>query len=208
MTDAIHLSTDQLVRFLDGEQPPSDGVAARSHLAVCAACRERRDQLAQLTVSIEAAVASAPANGPAKTRNLLETALRFEDARTGRKPVRKTNRYLGWSMVAAATIALGLLLSPMLRQATQKNRAQQPVSQATSIDVNGEDFVALPYSNPDLPMTTPRIVEMRIPVSSLESAGIMTEPLMNRGVPDQTVRANVLLGLDGQPLGIHILSND
>jgi hypothetical protein len=44
-----------------------------------------------------------------------------------------------------------------------------------------------------------------VPVSTLASAGIFVEPVAS-GLTDHTVLANVLLGIDGQPMGIHVLS--
>ncbi len=48
---------------------------------------------------------------------------------------------------------------------------------------------------------------MEVPISSLASAGIVLEPGVN-GSTDRTVAANVLLGIDGQPLGLHVLSTE
>jgi hypothetical protein len=50
---------------------------------------------------------------------------------------------------------------------------------------------------------------MQVPVSSLADAGIYVEPVGSRmTAPDHAVLANVLLGLDGQPLGVHVLTSD
>jgi len=65
----------------------------------------------------------------------------------------------------------------------------------------------LPYSNPDLPASAPRIVQMQVPVSSLANIGISMEPAVNEILnQDRTVLADVLLGADGQPLGVHVVS--
>jgi hypothetical protein len=56
-------------------------------------------------------------------------------------------------------------------------------------------------------MSAPHIVEMQVPVASLASAGLFFEPVSNEaGAPERSVLADVLVGLDGQPLGVHVLS--
>jgi hypothetical protein len=72
--------------------------------------------------------------------------------------------------------------------------------------VDGESFIPLPYSNPDLPIAAHRIVQMQVPVSSLADAGVHFEAISSEvSSGDESVLADVLLGIDGQPLGIHVL---
>ena len=53
------------------------------------------------------------------------------------------------------------------------------------------------------------MVQMQVPISSLADAGVFVEPTANRmTVPDRAVLADVLLGMDGQPIGVHVLSAD
>ena len=74
--------------------------------------------------------------------------------------------------------------------------------------MDGEKFWALPYSNPDLPVTA-RVIQMEVPVASLADAGIVVEPVLSRtSEPDRAVLADILLGLDGQPVGVHVVSVD
>jgi len=48
---------------------------------------------------------------------------------------------------------------------------------------------------------------MQVPVSSLADIGISSEPVVNEAFnQDRTVLADVLLGADGQPLGVHVVS--
>jgi hypothetical protein len=83
----------------------------------------------------------------------------------------------------------------------------QEIQSGASFEVDGETFVALPYSNPDLPLTAPHIVRMQVPVASLADAGITFEPVSSEvSSPDRSVLADVLLGIDGQPLGVHVLN--
>ena len=78
------------------------------------------------------------------------------------------------------------------------------ISAVSGISVNGETFIALPYSNPDLPVNGSRVVEMQVPVAALAQAGVAVQPAWS-GNGDGMVAANVLLGIDGQPLGIDVL---
>jgi hypothetical protein len=56
-----------------------------------------------------------------------------------------------------------------------------------------------------LPLNAPHIMQMRIPVSSLAAAGVSFEPSSSEVSPgDDSVLADVLLGIDGQPLGVHL----
>jgi hypothetical protein len=61
----------------------------------------------------------------------------------------------------------------------------------------------LPYSDPSLPINTADIVRVEIPLSALASSGIIrTQP----GTADALVKADVLLGMDGQPSAIRLVS--
>jgi hypothetical protein len=116
-------------------------------------------------------------------------------------------RRFGWGMGVAAALAVGVFLAPRIERKNQTVPLQGTSAETATIDINGESFIPLPYSNPDLPLNAPRIVEMRVPVSSLTEAGIVFEPTSNN-FTEHTVLANVLLGLDGQPMGVHVLSAD
>ena len=50
-SDAQHIDLDRLGDFLDGYLPPDDAEAIRSHLAVCARCREQQRRLESLIES-------------------------------------------------------------------------------------------------------------------------------------------------------------
>jgi hypothetical protein len=121
-------------------------------------------------------------------------------------------RRFGWGMALAATLALGIILAPKPKSYSGES-AQQAASlpgtgaASSAIEVDGETFIALPYSNPDLPVSAPRIVQMQVPVSSLTDVGIAVEPVANDLLnQDRAVLADVLLGADGQPMGVHVVS--
>jgi anti-sigma factor RsiW len=50
-SDAKHIDVDRLGDFLDGYLSPGDAEAVRSHLAVCARCREQQTRLESLITS-------------------------------------------------------------------------------------------------------------------------------------------------------------
>jgi hypothetical protein len=114
-------------------------------------------------------------------------------------------RRFGWGMAIAATLALGILIAPKHREEQKPSSVTN--SMADSLEVDGETFIALPYSNPDLPMGASHIVQMQVPVSSLADVGILLEPVSNEvSSLDRSVLADVLVGADGQPLGVNVLS--
>jgi hypothetical protein len=64
-------------------------------------------------------------------------------------------------------------------------------------------FIRLPYSDPSLPINPADIVRVEIPLSALANTGIIrAQP----GTADALVKADVLLGLDGQPSAIRLVS--
>jgi hypothetical protein len=112
----------------------------------------------------------------------------------------------GWGMAIAASLALGILVAPRPKRTPEPKQSSVMTTQSNTFEVDGESFVALPYSNPDLPMSASRIVQMQVPVSSLADVGIVLEPVSNEGSgQDRSVLADVLVGTDGQPLGVHVL---
>ena len=118
----------------------------------------------------------------------------------------KVLRRLGWGMAIAAALAIGITLAPHTRhvQSNYQPAPSQSLSNQT-FEVDGETFIALPYSNADLPLNSPHIVQMRIPVSSLTAAGVTFQPISSEvSTGEDSVLADVLLGIDGQPLGVHV----
>ena len=211
LKNSKHLEPALLIEFLDNETSKHEVELVSSHLASCAACRERQAALAHVSSEIDSFFAALPVPSDFSTRKNLEDAMR----RTAVVGVRrissdssKVMRRFGWGMGIAAAIAIALVWVPAPDRITTHQAARVTHNQVAAIDVNGESFVALPYSNPDLPLNAPRIVEMQVPVSSLIAAGILFEPtgaLLTNGSSDRMVPANVLLGIDGQPLGVHVL---
>ena len=202
-----HVGNDLLVRSIDDELSPSEVALLESHLAHCHDCRRRRQELRSLSVLIEKAVA---VSAPVASNDGRESLARCLDTRrrslASLRP-RKTVQRFGWAMGLAATLTLGILIAPHFRQHRSTDIAAGQSQSASALEVDGETFVRLPYSNPDLPLSSPRVVQMQVPVSSLADAGIVFEPVSTEmSAPDRSVLADVLLGIDGQPLGVHVLS--
>jgi len=63
-------------------------------------------------------------------------------------------------------------------------------------------FWPLPYSNPALPVDAADVLRVRVRLSSLTAAGVVTSA---PAFDDPWVQADVLLGADGEPRGIRLL---
>lgn len=207
MKSSDHLDNGLLIQLLDGELAVAGEFArVRTHLSTCARCRQKRDEFARLSSEIEKVVGVVPVTALPEARAKLSSALlRKEGAESNWQNPAKTMRRFGWGMAIAASLALGILLAPRVHQVIQRSRLPAEQPKVATLEVDGESFIAVPYSNPDLPLNAPRIVEMQVPASSLAAAGIFLQPAAN-GTSDRTVAADVLLGMDGQPLGVHLLS--
>jgi Putative zinc-finger len=206
-----HLRNELLIRLLDDELTGEEAASVEAHLADCSACRERFSELRRTSNSFDLFISSLhPAHSVRERHELVRKLDRVENG-TQKIKSRWNLRRMGWGLAAAATLALGALLLPHGKTSGHRSPVGTHTFQAASsaFEVDGETFIALPYSNPDLPLSAPRIVQMQVPVSSLADAGIYLEPLENRvSAPDRAVLADVLLGLDGQPLGVHVLASD
>jgi hypothetical protein len=67
---------------------------------------------------------------------------------------------------------------------------------------SAEGFWPLPYSNPALPVDSADVLRVRVRLSALTEAGVVTA---SPAVDDPWVQADVLLGADGEPRGIRLL---
>lgn len=210
MSGADHLSDDLLVRAIDDEVSAAEAILVDSHLPGCEQCRKKYQQLRSISVRFESAIAAFTPLHSAEERQSLAARLEARE-RTARAPVKpSTFSRFGWGMALAATLALGIVIGPRWTDYLGIHHlSKQTAQSATSFEIDGETFVALPYSNPDLPLAAPHIVQMQVSVASLSDAGIVFEPVSNEvSAPDRSVLADVLLGIDGQPLGVHVLSNE
>ena len=203
-----HLSEALLIRAIDDELSGSEILLVESHLTGCIECQRRRREALALSSALETAIIAAPVEVGSNDRESFLLKLRArEDKELAPHSAKRFVWRLGWGMALAASLVLGVLLIPQRRQpkAVPVNPVQ--ASLPASIEINGETFVALPYSNPDLPVNTSHIVQMQVPAASLADAGVVLEPVVSHAVPsNQVVIADVLFGIDGQPLGVHVIS--
>jgi anti-sigma factor RsiW len=202
----IHPADDLLIKAVDDELPASDALEVNSHLSACESCRRRYYAIRHLSASIESAVAAPYLELSHEWRARLERRLESSEPAA---PVSNTSyllRRLSWATAIAAALAFVLVFSAQWKRVA-KTAAPVAAVQPGAFEVDGESFVPLPYSNPDLPLNASHVVQMQVPVSSLADAGIVFEPISNEmSASDRSVLADVLLGMDGRPLGIHVLN--
>lgn len=203
-----HVSDGLLIRAIDDELNDVEARAVESHLAACDDCALRRRRLRQLSAMLESAMIEVPVEFSPAQRDCLERELEAHEAAVSSQRTPPAIRRLSWAMAIAAALAFAFIFVP------QWKRARNPATpiaavQPSAFEVDGQRFLALPYSNPDLPLNTAHVVQMQVPVSALADAGIVFEPISNEmAAIDRSVRADVLLGIDGRPVGIHVLSNE
>ena len=208
------LSWDLLVRAVDKELSQEEEQFVAAHLSECGSCRREYVQIEDLSLDIQSMVSRVTVAAQDGDRAQWEGAIRKQEALN---PVRhapdRVMRRFGWGMAIAATLAIGIILAPRQKVYSPESARQTASTPETSaavssaIEVDGETFIALPYSNPDLPVSAPRIVQMQVPVSSLTDIGIALDPVTNDALnQDRSVLADVLLGADGQPMGVHVVS--
>ncbi len=207
MTKRDHLTSALLVKAMDAELTSGEVASVMEHLARCEECREKYESFRGVSLAIESGVAGVAVGDPSSEPESLRQKLQARQAaqRHGQTPERVLWRF-GWGMAIAASIALGIVMAPRNKNTADTQHSVQAATVASAIEVGGESFVPLPYSNPDLPVNESRIVEMQVPVSALNDIGIVLESVSNReSAPDRSVLADVLMGTDGQPLGVHVL---
>lgn len=205
MTKPDHLNNDLLIRAIDDELPASELIRVESHLAHCEQCRQAYNKLRGLTLDLESLLATIPAQHSPEDRGTIEA--RFDARPPVTTPARlRRSHPVAWGLALAASLTLGVFVAPHAWRSGKSPAVRAPETQSNAFEVAGELFSPLPYSNPDLPIGAPHIVRMQVPVASLSDAGIVFEPVSNQTVTaDSSVLADVLLGMDGQPLGVHVL---
>lgn len=224
-----HTSKDVLVHYLDSELSPSEILTVERHLNACEDCRSHFISLRRTSGAFDTAFLSfSPVVNPTE-RSKLADALTKQEIESNHyrlsfvgKPQGKRTRVFSFlaagrkQLVAvaglAACLAVGVISvnhqwTPQ-RVVSTKQSTSVSATPLNAYEIDGEKFWALPYSNSDLPVTA-RVVQMEVPVASLAHAGIITEPYLSRAAqPDRSVIADVLLGLDGQPVGVHVVNLD
>lgn len=204
---ASHPDDALLIGALDDEFPPTEAASIALHLSACPECSQRYQALRQLSATIESAVAAPCVSLLSAERDALERCLESRELTRSVVTQPRVLRPLSYVLAIAAAIAFALMFAPQWKRSSTANAAGASL-QPSSFQLDGETFVALPYSNPDLPLNSSHIVRMQVPVSSLADAGVVFEPISNEvSSQDRSVLADVLLGIDGQPLGVHVLGS-
>ena len=213
-----HLSADLLIRHFDDELSPPEILVVEPHLRNCDECRARFAELRKAAATVDDFFLSLQPQHLGSERLALAQALDRNSAPVhsaralsslGGKTAASALRRVSWAAGLAACLATGFYFSTTHRDTVTSSPGLSATVAVASYDVDGEKFWALPYSNPDLPVNAPRIVEMEVPVASLADAGIVVAPLSSRAAtPGAAVLADVLLGIDGQPVGVHVLTAD
>jgi anti-sigma factor RsiW len=207
-----HAASGLLAQKLDGELTGAEAIALDDHLAGCSECRLRYEELRRISSEVTPVLAellSAKARerkvDVAAQREWLLRKLEAEPEKKSAQSPERVLRRFGWGMAIAASLAFMILIAPKHFHTADPQRDAPSNNYSNAIEVDGVTFIALPYSNPDLPVSESRVVEMQVPVSALNDIGIVIEPVSARepGV-DRSVLADVLMGTDGQPLGVHV----
>ena len=207
MTGTEHLSRETLVRAFDGELSTAERLEMSVHLSQCEQCLDAFDQVSDLSNDIARLVDGIFVASPRQARERLA-----EKLITTAAPHRRNRRskVIAWAAAVAAIVALAVGLG--IYSVTKAARSHVPVLKANA-DKSGMEraagpadmsFIRLPYSNPALALESEQIVRVNMRLSDLASAGVVR---MTTQGTDAWVEADVLLGMDGEPYGIHVLEN-
>lgn len=207
MTSGEHVPNELLVRTIDDELPESETALVQAHVSQCQECKQRYQEMTLVSSRLETLLNSVAITASYSERESLKAGLDLQQQPSvAANSTQKSLRRFGWGMAIAATLAIGITFALHTKKVPHTDQPALSQSRGNeTFEVDGETFVALPYSNADLPLSAPHILQMRIPVSSLASAGVTLEPVSSEVSPaDDSVLADVLLGIDGQPLGVHV----
>jgi hypothetical protein len=88
--------------------------------------------------------------------------------------------------------------------AARPRGARRPKARSTNAaEASASGFMRLPYADAAQPMQTAGLVRVRMQLSMLARAGVIQ---MSPGAPDAPVEADLLLGIDGQPYAVRLVS--
>ena len=205
MTNQDHPANDLLILSIDDELPESQASLVAAHLSNCADCSRRYREFLDLSKRLEALQLETMPPASYGERESLNRKLQPREV-SNRQSFDRILRRFGWGVGIAAALAIAITLAPRTKTLPTPAAARSTAQDSTNFEVNGETFVSLPYSNPDLPLAGPHILQMRVPAYELASAGISLGPTESVAAgSDGSVLADVLLGADGQPLGVHVV---
>lgn len=196
-----HPGPEFLLRAIDDELSTAERIELEDHLTACAECRQSHREMGALSIRLEGAVSNTSI--AVRFGDRLELQRRLSHRVPVASGPRSASRLLRWT-AAAAALAAAVIVPKLTHRASGPAHSVIEEAGPETFEVDGETFTALPYSNPELPIDTARIVEMQVPVSSLTEAGILSGPL-TPDAGDRSVLADVLLGADGEPRAVHVL---
>jgi hypothetical protein len=233
MKNATHLTQEEMVQSIDGELEASEQVELEIHLANCEQCLNQYERLAELSETLRHVMETASVSVPAQARSRLAASIEGSRNDIGiRRPVfwklaalaaglvvllllivQQTPRAVQKTVTKAmapptASHSEGENALPVHSEApdVRSPRRRLPAQTARRVEARSSPvegaFIRLPYSDPSLPLQTSDVVHVEMRLSSLANAGIISAV---PGPGDPTVRADLLLGLDGQPSAIRLV---
>jgi anti-sigma factor RsiW len=216
MTNAVHLSEDLIARVVDNELTPGERLFAEGHLAICAGCRKKRMEWAEMVERVEDAVLEIEPMVPADARQRLANALDRRESVGAVTLVRQeAPGWWKWGAVAAVAASLAFLISLPPVRTQMSNLGRTTVHPAAAAGIEGTSqtaagepdrpFIPLPYSGVALAEGEEEIVRVQMPAEALANAGIIPP---GSYADNSWVDADLLLGLDGQPQGIRLVNAD
>jgi len=231
MSDATHVNDKRLLRAIDGEMTPAEHAEFDAHLVRCEACLERYEALAEFSNEIEKAIDATPVQAPRSAREQLIEALAGDRIKT---PVSSGRQGWWWAPAAIAASAALLffalrapkeitpkqevathqvqanpapVVTPLPQDVQQPARSKPILQNSTHQQIAGHAttsaFIRLPYVDAAQPIQTAGLLRVQMKLSMLANAGVIR---MMPGASDGPVQADVLLGLDGQPYAIRLVS--
>lgn len=232
MKNAAHLTHEEMVRSLDGELASSEQAAVETHLANCEECLKRYESLAEVSERLRHVIETASVSASAQARERL--AVSVEQSEDGAR-VRPPALWKWAAAAAGLAIILLVIVQQRPRSVQEtvarktaprsaqldaketvhalppatedahspRRRPAQAVrrDKGSFSPVEGA-FIRLPYSDPSLPIQASDVVHVEMRLSSLANAGVIRAA---PGPGDPLVRADVLLGMDGQPSAIRLV---
>jgi len=175
-----HLSTELLLRRLDGELTAGERDAVEEHLGGCAGCRLELDNLSAISSGIDKYSADLYQPAPVAQRRALSAALESKPARP--------KVYAALAMAASVILAVGLSLT----------HQQPPAPVPHAVDT----FIALPDSNESLSSAGAVVMQVEVPRDAVALAGVPA----GEGNSGGLVKAEVVVGADGLARAIRFLN--
>ena len=171
-----HIPESDLLLALDGELGDERMEVVLAHTLECATCEEKWMELAWVSRQAEA---------------IAVRDARPKAARLAWRPFAVAN-----TLAAVAVAITCIVLLPSLRHTPHvspavRNDVEEPVPAG---------YVSLPFADPALPVDEEDVLPVQLSTEDLELMGIDTGD-----APEDGVKAEVLIGMDGWPRAIRIV---